>query len=112
MPDICSFSKYFLLVAAMSRCDRMTTPLGNYRTKLCFLFVNCYNVCCVVFIWLLFFTALARIHIVMHHFKSTHVEIYDRWGSNGTLMALTWARLVKPSNFRLIVYLILIDMPI
>jgi hypothetical protein len=61
----------------MFGCDRMTTPLGTSRTKLCIFFLliakNIFFY--IVFKWLLLFTALARVFIVMHYFKSTHLEI-------------------------------------
>jgi hypothetical protein len=63
--------------AAMSGCDRMTTPPRTFRIKLCLLSYYCYLVCCVYLFIFRAFTTLACIlvYISMHHFESTHFTI-------------------------------------
>ena len=59
----------------------------------------------IYWIWIYAFT-----HHAFHN-RYLLYQLYVKWESNGTPMALAWVRLVKPSNFRLIAYSIVVGMP-
>jgi hypothetical protein len=66
----------------------MATPLGTLG--LSFVFCLIIAIFCVYLFIFPAFTTLACIlvYVVMHHFGSTHFTNKDKWGSNGTPMAL------------------------